>query len=387
MTERIPYSCQNIDDTDIAAVVEAMRSPFLTQGPRVSDFEAAAAKKVGAAHGVAVSNGTAALHILYAALGIAPGKLVWTSPNSFVASSNAALYLGADVDFVDIDPATGAIDPAALERKLDECAAPDLLSAVHFAGHTAGFERIAQICEAHGIVLVEDAAHAFGATYEDRPDTMVGAHPQSAAATFSFHPLKSITTGEGGLITTDIDSLAADLAMLRSHGTTKHEGCYTAAREDDGGWYYEQHMLGFNYRLCDLQAALGLSQIKRLDAFMEGRRSVARRYHKKLADAPLLLPSESDASAWHLFVVRLDRTKTNVTRRRMFDALRAESVEAHVHYIPIHTQPYYRKLGFTDGDFPMAEEYYDTCLSLPIFPDMSDAQQERVVDLVRREVG
>jgi len=391
MRSRIPYSCQAIDDDDIAAVAECLRSDFLTQGPRTVAFEEAAAAYVGAAHAVAVANGTAALHLVCQALGLGPGGLLWTSPNSFVASANAGLYLGADVDFVDIDPENGSIDPEALAAKLAEASAkgrkPDILIAVHFAGHTCGFDRIAALCGEYEVALVEDAAHAFGAAYEGEPTRMVGSHPQSAAATFSFHPLKSITTGEGGMIVTGSADLAADVAMLRSHGTTRDPTLVTHARPDDGGWYYEQHVLGFNYRMCDIQAALGLSQMAKLDSFMAARRARARRYAELLSDLPLHLPPATDQSSWHLYVIRLDQTRTNMTRRALFDMLRGQGIEAHVHYIPIHTQPYYRALGFSPGDFPRAEDCYDSCLSLPIYPSMSDEEQDFVAATLKEALG
>ncbi|WP_373490189.1 UDP-4-amino-4,6-dideoxy-N-acetyl-beta-L-altrosamine transaminase [Parasphingorhabdus sp.] len=386
MRSRIPYSCQTIDEDDIAAVAECLRSDFLTQGPRARAFEEAASAYVGAEHAIAVANGTAALHLVCMALGLESGGLLWTSPNSFVASANAGRYVGADVDFVDIDPQTGSIDPGALEAKLTEAALdgrkPDILIAVHFAGHSHGFDRIAALCAEHGVALVEDAAHAFGATYEDQPDRMVGSHPQSAAATFSFHPLKSITTGEGGMITTGSEALANKLAMLRSHGITKDPALMSSARSDDGAWYYEQHTLGFNYRICDIQAALGLSQLSKIDTFMAARRDRARRYAQLLSDLPLHLPLATDGSSWHLYVVRLDQANTSVTRREIFDRLRSRGIEAHVHYIPIHTQPYYRALGFSPGDFPQTEAYYDICLSLPIYPLLSDEEQDLVASAI-----
>ncbi len=391
MRSRIPYSCQTINDDDIAAVADCLRSDFLTQGPRTAAFEDAAAAYVGAAHAVSVSNGTAALHLVCQALGLGPGGLLWTSPNSFVASANAGRYLGADVDFVDIDPATGSIDPEALATKLTDAASmgrkPDILIAVHFAGHTHGFDRVAALCAEHGVTLIEDAAHAFGASYEDMPTRMVGSHPQSAAATFSFHPLKSITTGEGGMIVTGSGSLAADVAMLRSHGITKDPALMSHARPDDGGWYYEQHMLGFNYRICELQAALGLSQMGRISDFMAARQNRARRYRDLLSGLPLHLLPATDHSSWHLYVARLDAERTRVTRRQLFDVLRSRGIEAHVHYIPIHTQPYYRALGFGAGQFPQAENWYNTCLSLPIYPLMTDEEQDFVAAELQEVLG
>lgn len=391
MRSRIPYSCQTIDEDDIAAVSECLRSDFLTQGPQTRAFEEAASDYIGSPHAVAVSNGTAALHLICIALGLGPGDLLWTSPNSFVASANAGRYLGADVGFVDIDLQTGAIDPEALEERLIAASKigrkPDILIAVHFAGHTHGFDRIAALCAEHDVALVEDAAHAFGAAYEDRPNQMVGSHPLSAAATFSFHPLKSITTGEGGMITTHSKDLADKLAMLRSHGVTKDPALISDARSDNGGWYYEQHMLGFNYRISDIQAALGLSQMRKIESLMTARRNRARRYEELLSDMPLHLPRTTDLSSWHLYVVRLDRRRTNMPRRALFDKLRANGIEAHVHYIPIHTQPYYRTLGFSFGDFPKAEAYYDDCLSIPIYPSMTDEEQDSVAIEIKRALG
>lgn len=386
--ERIPYSCQTIDDDDIAAVADCLRSQFLTQGPKTAQFERETADYIGAARGVAVSNGTAALHLLYQALGVNQNSLLWTSPISFVASANAARYLGATVDFVDVDPATGCIDPAALATKFAKAASvgklPNVLAAVHLAGHSFEFDRIAELCAQFGVTLVEDAAHAFGAFYQDNPTRKIGAHPLSAAATFSFHPLKSITTGEGGMVITNSPILADTIAQLRSHGITKSPEAMRNMRPEDGDWYYEQHALGFNYRICDIQAALGLSQLRKLDQFMDARRSRANRYRELLADLPLHLPHQTDASSWHLYAVRLDRDKTNLTRKALFDQLRAQWIEAHVHYIPIHTQPYYRDLGFGPGDFPSAEDYYETCLSLPIYPRMRDVDQDHVVSCIKQ---
>jgi UDP-4-amino-4,6-dideoxy-N-acetyl-beta-L-altrosamine transaminase len=388
---RIPYSCQTIDENDIAAVAACLRSEFLTQGPLTQAFEQAVAAYVGAPHAVAVANGTAALHLVCQALGLGPDGLLWTSPNSFVASANAGRYLDAEVDFVDVDPTTGSMDPDRLEAKLALAAAngrkPDILVAVHYAGHTHGFDRVASLCGQYGVMLVEDAAHAFGAAYEDQPDRLVASHPQSAAATFSFHPLKSITTGEGGMVVTGSAELAAQVALLRSHGITKDAASQSHARREDGGWYYEQHALGFNFRMSDLQAALGLSQLAKVADFMAARRSRARRYGARLTGLPLQLPPESDRSAWHLYPVRLDPARTAITRRELFDRLRANGIEAHVHYIPIHTQPYYRSLGFAPGDFPQAEAWYEHCLSLPIYPSMTDQEQDIVVEALEGALG
>jgi len=391
MQKRIPYSCQDIDEHDIEAVVESLRSALLTQGPQIAAFEGMAASYAGAPHAVAVSNGTAALHIACQALGLGAGGLLWTSPNSFVASANAGLYLGADVDFVDISQVTGSIAPEALEEKLSRAATlnrlPDIVMAVHFAGHTHEFSKIAELCGSYGIKLVEDASHAFGAMYEGSPKRKVGAHPASDAAVFSFHPVKSMTTGEGGMIMTRHATLAASMRSLRSHGITKDSSKYCFADEETGAWYYEQQQLGYNYRITDFQAALGMSQLGRLDDFMARRRSRAARYRQLLQDLPLNLPPASEVSSWHLYVVRIDAARTAVSRKSLFDRLRSSGIEAHVHYIPIHLQPYYRDRGFSRGDFPNAEEYYNHALSLPIFPQMTDDQQDYIVDILRQSLG
>ncbi len=386
-SDRIPYSCQTIDDSDIAAVTKCLTSPFLTQGPETAQFEQEFAQWVGAKRAVAVSNGTAALHLTCLALGLDNDGLVWTSPISFTASANAARYAGARVDFVDVDVNTGAIDPAQLEQKLANAssanALPNILIAVHLAGHSFEFNKVAQLCADYGVKLIEDAAHALGAVYEDDASLKIGAHPLSAAATFSFHPLKSITTGEGGMVTTHSEELANKLALLRSHGITKNPDVMRNKHPNDGDWYYEQHDLGFNYRMCDIQAALGRSQLARLNSFMNARRMHANRYNALLADLPLILPAKTDASSWHLYAVRMDPTQSNLTRKALFDHLRALNIEAHVHYIPIHTQPYYRELGFNPGDFPVSQEYYETCLSLPIYPNLTKVDQDFVIDSIK----
>ncbi len=391
MMNRIPYSRQIVDEGDIRAVVDCLRSDFLTQGPRVTAFELETAACLGVGHGVAVANGTAALHLVCKALELGPGGLLWTSPNSFVSSANAGRYVGADVDFVDIDLQHGSIDPEMLARKLDNASRlgrlPDILIAVHFAGHTIGFDRTATLCAEYGVTLVEDGAHAFGASYEEAPGVRVGAHSVSAATIFSFHPLKSITTGEGGLVVTRSAELAKKIAKLRTHGITKKPELFLNADEKYGGWYYEQQELGFNYRICDIQAALGLSQLGKLETFLAARRARARRYAELLGDLPLVLPPLSNASSWHLFVVRVNRCRPEVSRKQVYDALREKGIETQVHYIPIHTQPYYRDLGFAQGDFEQAENHYANCLSLPIYPTMSDAEQDRVVDALKAVFG
>lgn len=381
----IPYSCQQIEDEDIAAVVAVLKSDYLTQGPAIAAFEQAFAAKHDAAYGIAVCNATAALHIACMALDIGPGSLVWTSPNSFVASANCARYVGADVDFVDIDPVTRNMSVAALAAKLEAADAagrlPDLLIPVDFAGLPCDLVEMRALADRYGFRIVEDASHAAGATYQGRP---VGVHADIAV--FSFHAVKVVTTAEGGLLTTNDPKIAERLELLRSHGVTRKPELLENPSE--GGWYYEQVTLGYNYRMTDLQAALGSSQLARIDT-MQGRRIAhADRYDELFAGIPLKLPARADdrVSAWHLYAIELGDDVT-ASRADVFAALRAAQIGANVHYIPIHTQPDYMRLGFKRGDFPASERYYDRAISLPLFPRMTSEQQERVVSVIRDAIG
>ncbi|MEX6724538.1 UDP-4-amino-4,6-dideoxy-N-acetyl-beta-L-altrosamine transaminase [Parapedomonas caeni] len=380
----IPYSCQTIAEEDVEAVVAALRSEYLTQGPALPAFEAAFAARHQVAHACAVSNATAGLHIACLALGIGPGSLVWTSPNSFLASANCARYCGADVDFVDIDPHTRNMSVVALAEKLARADAagrlPDLLIPVDFAGLPCDLREMRALADRYGFRILQDASHATGATYLDKP---VGAQ-WADATVFSFHAVKIITTGEGGLVTTQDPVLARRLALLRSHGMTRDAA--DMERTPEGPWVYEQHSLGFNYRMTDIQAALGLSQLRRLDPLQQARIALADRYDALLADLPLLRPARGAdrLSSWHLYAIEVDDSRTTVSRLALFNALRAAQIGVNVHYIPIHTQPYYARLGFRPGDFPHAERYYARALSIPLFPGMSEAQQARVVEVLRR---
>lgn len=372
----IPYGRQDIAEADIAAVVAVLRSDVLTQGPVGPRFEAAAAAATGAAHGVAVSSGTAALHLAYLAAGIGPGSRVWTVPNSFVATANAALYCGATVDFVDIDPVTRTMAPAALALKLEQAerdgCLPDLIVPVHFAGLPAAMAEIAALAARYGATVVEDACHALGAHDGTAP---VGACSYSAMTVFSLHPVKIITAGEGGLVATNDARLAARLRLLRSHGITRDPAEMTLPC--DGPWFYEQQALGFNYRLTDIQAALGLSQIGRLGAFVARRTALAARYDRALAGLGLGLPRVPAglASAWHLYVVDWPPA----SRAEALVALRQAGIGVNVHYIPIHLQPFWRARGFAPGQFPVAERHYAGALSLPLYPRLSDDEQGFVI--------
>ncbi|MEI6713234.1 MAG: UDP-4-amino-4,6-dideoxy-N-acetyl-beta-L-altrosamine transaminase [Verrucomicrobiota bacterium] len=376
----IPYGRQSIDASDIEAVVEALKSDFITQGPAIVRFEEAVAKFTGARHAVAVCNATAALHIGALALGLQPGGRLWTTPNTFVASANCGLYCGASVDFVDIDPRTYNICLTALSEKLEAAAKtntlPQVLVPVHFSGQPCQMAEIAALCGRFGVRVMEDASHAIGAEYKGQK---IGTGAYSELTVFSFHPVKILTTGEGGMLLTDNTELYEKLIQLRSHGITRDPRFMKGIA--DGPWYYEQIDLGFNYRMTDLQAALGASQMRRLPQFLVRRRELAARYNRLLAELPLITPWQhpDTLSAWHLYVIQPDPERTSVTRKALYEGLRARSIYPQVHYIPVHTQPWYQQLGFKYGDFPQSETYYSRALSLPMYYDLTDADQDRVV--------
>lgn len=384
----IPYGRQEVTQADIDAVDAVLRSDFLTQGPAVARFERALTGYCGAAHGVAVANATAALHIACLALDLGPGDWLWTSPNTFLASANCALYCGARVDFVDIDPRTYNMDPAALAARLEQAARdarlPKVVVPVHFAGQSCDMAAIGALGKRYGFRIVEDASHAVGGRYRGVP---VGSCAFSDITVFSFHPVKIVTTGEGGAALTNDAALAQRLERLRSHGMTRDAALMDAA--PDGPWYYQQVELGYNYRITDIQAALGCSQLARIDDYVQRRHRLAARYDALLADLPLIVPARDDDahSALHLYPVQVDATRCRHGRREVFDALRQAGIGVNVHYIPVHTQPYYRRMGFRPGDFPRAEAYYAQAISLPMFATLSDAQQDEVVAALRRALA
>jgi UDP-4-amino-4,6-dideoxy-N-acetyl-beta-L-altrosamine transaminase len=383
----IPYGRQWIDDADIQAVVDTLRSDWLTQGPAIGRLEAALAELCHAPHAVAVNSATSALHIACLAIGAGPGDVVWTVQNTFVASANCARLCGADVDFVDIDPRTYNIDERALEQKLIDAKSagrlPKAVIPVHFSGRAPAQETIWLLAQQYGFKVIEDASHSVGATHNGEP---VGSCRWSDIAVFSFHPVKIVTTAEGGLATTRDADLADRMARLRTHGVTKDDRLLT--RKDEGGWYYEQIELGLNYRLTDLQAALGLSQMRRLGEFLRRRRELVARYDRLLADVPVQPPliDVLDESAWHLYVIRIEPKRSGRTRREVYDAMRTAGIGVQVHYIPVHLQPYYRALGFKPGDCPEAERYSEEALSLPLYPAMSDADQDQVVEALKKSL-
>lgn len=382
---KIPYGRQNIDEQDILSVVEALRSDWLTQGPTVERFEQAVARYCGARYAVAVNSGTSALHLACLAGGLGQGDTLWTSPNTFVASANCARYCGAKVDFVDIDPRTYNLSSSGLERKLAwaerEGALPRWVVPVHFAGQSCDMARIAELAERYGFGVIEDACHAVGGRYRQGA---VGGCAFSEMTVFSFHPVKLMTTGEGGMVLTNREDLYRKLVRLRSHGVIRDPAEMDG--QVHGPWYYQQVELGYNYRMTDLQAALGLSQLGRLDAFVARRRQLALRYDEALADLPVTCPhQDAEAySAFHLYVLRLHRDRIGKTHRQVFEELRESGILVNLHYIPVHTQPYYRQLGFADGDFPVAEEYYREAITLPLYVDLTEGEQDRVVSTLKR---
>ncbi len=378
----IPYGRQDISEADIAAVEAVLRSDFLTQGPAVPRFEAAICDVAGAQYGVASNSATSSLHVACLALGLGPGDVLWTVPNTFVASANVGLYCGATVDFVDIDPDSYCMSVPALAAKLEKAKAagtlPKVLIPVHFAGQSADMAEIGALARAHGVKVIEDASHAIGATYRNQP---VGNCAHSDIAVFSFHPVKIITTAEGGLATTNDKTLAERMQLFRSHGVTREP--HLMQGTSPGGWYYEQVELGYNYRMTELQAALGLSQLTRLQDFITRRHELARRYDQLLADLPVVRPVQSpdSHSALHLYPVQVEN------RDLVFPALRAAGIGVNVHYIPVHTQPYWQARGFKWGDFPVAEGYYARAISLPLYYGLTEADQDTVVAALATALG
>ncbi|QUX96941.1 UDP-4-amino-4,6-dideoxy-N-acetyl-beta-L-altrosamine transaminase [Marinomonas sp. CT5] len=381
-TDFIPYGRQSISEDDIAAVVKSLRSDFLTQGPCVTEFEQALCAKVGARYGVAANSATSALHLACLALGVGEGDSVWTSPNTFIASANCARYCGADVDFVDIDPRTYNMCAEKLADKLArakvEGKLPKVIIPVHFAGQSCDMKAIHILSKEYGFRIIEDASHAIGSKYQNK---YVGNGEFSDICVFSFHPVKIITSAEGGMAVTNDEQLAKHMRTHGAQGTTKSPEELT---QIPGDWYYEQHTLGFNYRMTELQAALGLSQLSRLDDFIARRHKQFQNYQRLLKDLPVILPyqDKDNYSSLHLFPILLP-IGNETARKGVFDSLRQAGVGTQVHYIPVHIQPYYQQLGFAGGDFPIAEDYYARTLSLPLFADLTYAQQERVALILK----
>lgn len=374
----IPYGKQSISQQDIDAVVDVLKSDFLTQGPQVPLFEQVLCEFTKAKYCVAVNSATSALHIACLALGVGAGDIVWTSPITFVASANCALYCGASVDFVDIDIVTGNMSVTALEVKLKEAlltnTLPKVVIPVHLCGHSCDMQAISLLSKKYGFKIIEDSSHGIGGTYQGQK---LGACEFSDISVFSFHPVKVVTTAEGGAATTNDNKILEAMQFYRSHGITKDSS--NMLRPEEGEWYYEQHMLGFNYRMTELQAALGLSQMKRISEFVSCRNQLSSFYRNKLDELPLSTvdPLSSSYSAYHLQMIRLEVHKD---RKKIFDAMRANGIQVHVHYFPVHLQPYYLNLGFKEHDFPYAEAFYQQILTLPLHPKLSVDEQMKVVN-------
>ena len=377
----VPYGRQDIQDSDITAVLDVLKSDFLTQGPTVPLFEKAVREVCGADYAVAVNSATSALHIALMALGVGAGDTVWTSPNTFVASSNAALYCGAGVDFVDIDLDTYNLSIISLREKLEQAAVlgvlPKVVIPVHLTGQPCDMRAIHELSQQYGFKVVEDASHAIGGRYRDGA---IGNCEYSDITVFSFHPVKIVTTAEGGMALTNNSALAEQMSLFRSHGITRDPLLMT--RVPEGPWYYEQIALGYNYRMTDLQAALGASQMQRLHEYVDRRHELAARYTQELQGLPLVLPKQEEFSysAYHLYVIRLDLDAIKpLTHLEVFQSLRERDILVNLHYIPVHTQPYYQKMGFEWGDFPNAEAYYNSAISIPMFPTLSCDAQAKVI--------
>lgn len=384
----IPYSRQDVTQADIEAVISVLRSDYLTQGPVTPQFEQLLANYAGARYAVAMNSATSALHLACLALGLGPGDILWTTPVTFVASANCGLYCGAKVDFVDIDPSTYNLCPRALEQKLikaqKEHRLPKIVVPVHLCGQSCNMEAIQALSLRYGFRIIEDASHAIGGRYRDN---LIGSCRYSDITVFSFHPVKIITTAEGGLALTNNVDLADKMMLLRSHGITRDPARMTHAT--DGPWYYQQIDLGFNYRMTELQAALGISQMERLDDYVSRRHVLAKRYDALLRSLPVILPWQhpDSYSSFHLYVIRLQLNKINKPHRAVFESLRERGIGINLHYIPVHTQPYYQHIGFKIGDFPEAEHYYAEAMSLPMYPTMSESHQDQVVTALKEAFG
>jgi UDP-4-amino-4,6-dideoxy-N-acetyl-beta-L-altrosamine transaminase len=380
----IPYGKQDINQADIDSVVRVLKSDFLTQGSKVLLFEKTISDYCKAKFGVAVNSATSALHIACLALGLKKGDWLWTSPNTFVASANCGLYCGAKVDFVDIDPLTYNLSSEELEIKLIQAKRdnklPKIVIPVHFAGQSCDMKKIHELSKQYGFFIIEDASHAIGGKYLDKP---IGGCQYSDITIFSFHPVKIITTAEGGLATTNNKKLSEKMQLFRSHGITRDQALMS--KKADGAWYYQQIDLGFNYRMTELQAALGVSQMDRLDEFIVKRHILQERYDQLLKELPITIPYQSNLSysALHLYPIQIDLRKIKIDREQVFNALREGGIGVNIHYVPVHTQPYYLEMGFKVGSFPVAESYYSQAISLSLFSQLSFDDQDKIISTLK----
>lgn len=384
----IPYGRQDISQEDIKAVIDVLKSDYLTQGPVVPAFEKTVSDYCEAKHAFAVNSATSALHIACLALGVRKGDLVWTSPITFVASANCALYCGADVDFVDIDPATYNMSLEALEDKLIKAdksgRLPKVIIPVHLAGQSCEMDKISSLSKKYGFKIIEDASHAIGGKYKDKA---IGGCQFSDITIFSFHPVKIITTGEGGMCLTNDSQLAISINRFRSHGIVRHPSEMTHV--PDGPWYYQQIELGYNYRMTDIQAALGLSQMKRLDDFVSARHSIAKRYNEILNEDWIELPWQhpDTYSGLHLYIIRVKKNKKGITHNQLFEKLRNAGILVNLHYIPVYRHPYYEAIGYDKQDFPNAESYYSEAISIPMFATLTESDLQFVADAIKKPIG
>lgn len=377
----IYYGHQHITEKDIQAVERVLHSDWLTQGPAIEAFEKKVANYCRAKYAVAVTNATSALHIACKAAGLGEGDVLWTSPITFTASANCGRYCGADVDFVDIDDKTYNMSVAELRHKLEAAVKkPKVVIPVHLAGQSCDMEAIKALADEYGFQIIEDASHATGADYKN---TKVGSCCYSDMTVFSFHPVKIVTTGEGGIVLTNNKELYEKLKLYRSHGITRDGDLMT--QEADGPWYYQQIELGFNYRMTDMQAALGCRQMDSLDEFVARRRYLVKRYNEKLKNLPLRTPCQDEDTnpSWHIYIIRVDFTKVMLSKKEIFARMRDRGIALNLHYIPVHTQPYYQNLGFQKGDFPVSEKYYEETITLPLYYDLTDEQQDKVIEALK----
>jgi len=375
------YGRQSINQADIEAVKKVLESDWLTQGPDIEEFEQTVADYVHAKYAVAVTNATSALHIACRAADLGPGDLLWTSPNTFVASANCGRYCGANVDFVDIEDTTYNMSVDALEKKLqDSTIHPKIVIPVHFAGQSCDMEKIYVLGKKYGFTIIEDASHAIGGSYKN---LKVGSSKYSDMTVFSFHPVKIITTAEGGMVLTNSKELYEKLVLYRSHGITRQPQSMT--KPDEGPWYYEQIDLGYNYRMTDLQAALGVNQMKRIDDFVQKRRYLVKRYNSLLQDLPIILPKQHIVAnpSWHLYVIRLKLGQVHLSKKDIFSKMKEKGIILNLHYIPVHMQPYYQSLGFKAGTCPVSEQYYQEAITLPLYYDLTDEEQNYIVKCLR----
>ena len=383
----IPYAKQDISDEDIDSVIEVLKSDFLTQGNKVPLFEDIISERVGAKYALAANSATSCLYLSCLSLGLSKEDILWTSPITYVASANCALYCGAEVDFVDIDPLTWNISVEILEEKLKTARkikkVPKILVLVHLAGNPCDLQKVFDLSKEYGFSIIEDASHALGSKYSGEH---IGSSVYSDISVFSFHPVKNITTGEGGMILTNNQKLSEKIHLYRSHGITRDTK--KMINKEEGLWYYEQLLLGFNFRMSDIHAALGISQMNSLDKFISIRNELSQIYTEELKGLPLTIQRvrKEDLSAWHIFVIRLKLSELKLSRLEIYNSLRNKGIGVNVHYIPVHLHPFYKNLGFNKGDFPNSENYYDGAITIPMFTKLKKKEIKYVIQALKESI-